>query len=63
MPSRRSILKSALTGLVVVPFVVPSVTFAKAPFAAVQAPGFYRLKIGTVEVTALSDGTVALPLA
>ncbi|KGE00263.1 MULTISPECIES: MBL fold metallo-hydrolase [Rhizobium/Agrobacterium group] len=63
MPSRRSILKSALTGLVTAPFVAPSIAFAKAPYAAVQAPGFYRLKIGSVEVTALSDGTVALPLA
>ncbi|MEZ2224563.1 MBL fold metallo-hydrolase [Rhizobium sp. RCC_161_2] len=63
MPSRRSILKSALTGFVAAPFVAPSIVFAKAPFAAVQAPGFYRLKIGSVEVTALSDGTVALPLA
>ena len=27
-----------------------------------QAPGFYRLKVGAVEVTALSDGTVPLPM-
>ncbi|AAK90463.2 beta-lactamase [Agrobacterium tumefaciens] len=63
MPSRRSILKSALTGLVAAPFVAPSLTFAKAPYAVVQAPGFYRLKIGSVEVTALSDGTIPLPLS
>jgi glyoxylase-like metal-dependent hydrolase (beta-lactamase superfamily II) len=63
MPSRRSILKGALTGLIAAPFVAPSIAFAKAPYAAVQAPGFYRLKIGSAEVTALSDGTVALPLA
>lgn len=63
MPSRRSILKSALTGLVTAPFVAPSLVFAKAPFAGVQAPGFYRVEIGSVEVTALSDGTIALPLA
>jgi glyoxylase-like metal-dependent hydrolase (beta-lactamase superfamily II) len=63
MPSRRSILKTALSGLVAAPFIAPSIVFAKAPFAAVQAPGFYRLKVGSVEVTALSDGTVALPLA
>lgn len=63
MPSRRSILKSALTGLVAAPFVAPSITFAKAPYAVVQAPGFYRLKIGSVEVTALSDGTIPLPLS
>ncbi|WP_037087938.1 MBL fold metallo-hydrolase [Neorhizobium vignae] len=59
MPSRRSILKSALAGL----FFAPSIVFAKAPFADLQAPGFYRLKIGSVEVTALSDGTISLPLA
>lgn len=63
MPSRRSILKSALTGLVAAPFVAPSITFAKAPYAIVQAPGFYRLKIGSAEVTALSDGTIPLPLS
>lgn len=63
MPTRRSILKGALTGLVTAPFVVPSIAFAKAPYAVIQAPGFYRLSVGSVEVTALSDGTVALPLA
>jgi glyoxylase-like metal-dependent hydrolase (beta-lactamase superfamily II) len=63
MPSRRSILKSALSGLIAAPFVAPSSALAKAPYAIVQAPGFYRLKIGSVEVTALSDGTVALRLA
>ncbi|MCG5487538.1 MAG: MBL fold metallo-hydrolase [Sinorhizobium meliloti] len=63
MPSRRSILKGVLSGIIAAPFGAPSPAFAKAPYAAVQAPGFYRLKIGSVEVTALSDGTVALPLA
>ncbi|WP_105418129.1 MBL fold metallo-hydrolase [Neorhizobium sp. T25_27] len=63
MPSRRSILKTALSGLIAAPFVAPSIAFAKAPYAVDHAPGFYRLKIGSAEVTALSDGTVALPLA
>ncbi|KQT01658.1 MBL fold metallo-hydrolase [Rhizobium sp. Leaf391] len=63
MPSRRSILKRALSGLIAAPFVTSSIAFAKAPYAVVQAPGFYRLTIGSMEVTALSDGTVALPLA
>ncbi|KXF75620.1 MBL fold metallo-hydrolase [Paramesorhizobium deserti] len=35
---------------------------AKAPFQTFQAPGFYRLRLGRFEVTALSDGTVPLPL-
>ncbi|WP_320198466.1 MBL fold metallo-hydrolase [Agrobacterium sp. rho-13.3] len=63
MPSRRSLLKGAVSGLIAAPFIAPSLAFAKAPFATVQAPGFYRLKIGSVEVTALSDGTVPLPLS
>lgn len=63
MPSRRSVLKTALSGLIAAPFVAPSIALAKAPYAVVQAPGFYRMKIGSIEVTAVSDGTVALPLA
>ena len=35
---------------------------AAAPFAKAQAPGYYRMMLGNVEVTALSDGTVALPI-
>lgn len=40
----------------------PAVTHAAAPLAKEQAPGFYRLMVGDFEVTALSDGTVALPV-
>lgn len=35
---------------------------AAAPFAKEQAPGFYRLMVGDFEITALADGTVALPV-
>ena len=35
---------------------------AEAPMAKTQAPGFYRMKLGSFEVTALSDGTVSLPM-
>lgn len=35
---------------------------AKAPFARGQAPGWYRMSLGDFEVTALLDGTVALPM-
>ena len=27
-----------------------------------SAPGFYRIMLGDLEITALSDGTVALPV-
>jgi glyoxylase-like metal-dependent hydrolase (beta-lactamase superfamily II) len=41
-------------------FSVPA--FAAAPMAKTQAPGFYRMMLGDFEVTALSDGTVKLPV-
>ena len=36
--------------------------FAVAPMAKSQAPAYYRVMLGDVEVTALSDGTVGLPV-
>jgi len=35
---------------------------AAAPMAHTNAPGFYRVMLGDFEVTALSDGTVDLPI-
>jgi glyoxylase-like metal-dependent hydrolase (beta-lactamase superfamily II) len=35
---------------------------AAAPMVRTQAPGYYRMMLGDFEVTALSDGTVALPV-
>lgn len=35
---------------------------AAAPMAKTNAPGFYRIMLGNFEVTALSDGTVDLPM-
>jgi glyoxylase-like metal-dependent hydrolase (beta-lactamase superfamily II) len=37
-------------------------SWAGAPQLKVQAPGWYRMMIGDIEVTALSDGTVGLPV-
>jgi glyoxylase-like metal-dependent hydrolase (beta-lactamase superfamily II) len=36
--------------------------WAAAPQQKGQAPGWYRMMVGDIEVTALSDGTVALPV-
>lgn len=36
--------------------------FAAAPMAKTPAPGYYRFMLGGFEVTALSDGTVDLPV-
>ena len=35
---------------------------AQTPMAKGQAPGWYRMMLGSFQVTALSDGTVALPV-
>ena len=35
---------------------------AAAPMVKTSAPGFYRIMLGDFEITALSDGTVALPV-
>lgn len=41
---------------------VPAVAQAAAPQVKTQAPGFYRMMLGDFEITALSDGTVDLPM-
>ncbi|WP_425436139.1 MBL fold metallo-hydrolase [Noviherbaspirillum humi] len=38
------------------------VAHAAAPMAKTSAPAFYRMMLGDFEITALSDGTVALPV-
>ncbi|MRW84166.1 MBL fold metallo-hydrolase [Pseudoduganella sp. FT26W] len=38
-----------------------SLSFAAAPFAKTQAPGYYRMMLGDFEVTAICDGTSNLP--
>ena len=35
---------------------------AAAPMVKKSAPGYYRIMLGDFEVTALSDGTVPLPM-
>ena len=46
---------SLLAGLVATP------SFAAAPLVKTSAPGFFRMMVGDIEVTALSDGTIDLP--
>lgn len=41
---------------------VAAPAFAAAPLAGTNAPGFHRIMLGDFEVTALSDGTVDLPI-
>ena len=39
-----------------------TVAVAAAPMVKTQAPGYFRMMLGDFEITALSDGTVALPV-
>ena len=50
---------AALAATTALPF---QAAHAEAPLAKSQGPGWYRMKIGAFEITALSDGTVALPV-
>ncbi len=51
------------TGLVAaIAFCIAPLALAAAPMAKTPAPGYYRIMLGDFEVTALSDGTVKLPL-
>ncbi len=64
MQTRRTLLKStAALALGTVAAALPGPAFARAPLIGTQAPGFYRLKLGDLEITALSDGTALLPMA
>ena len=51
-----AVLLAALASLVA----GPNAAVADAPQHHDQAPGFYRLKVGDLEVTALFDGTGAV---
>ena len=54
--TRRALLAISSTCLVL------GAAQAAAPQVKTQAPGFYRVMLGDFEITALSDGTVALPV-
>jgi glyoxylase-like metal-dependent hydrolase (beta-lactamase superfamily II) len=69
LPRRvRSLLVLAVPSVLPVPFVLAALLALGAPAALAAAPqqktappGVYRMMLGDIEVTTLSDGTVALP--
>jgi hypothetical protein len=62
--TRRQILVgTAATALAAaVPFAASSPLDAAAPAVGRQAPGFYRYKVGSIEVTVVTDGINRLPI-
>ncbi|MGL4289475.1 MAG: MBL fold metallo-hydrolase, partial [Phreatobacter sp.] len=57
---RRDLLRAAGTGLALL---AAGPVLARAPLAGAQVAGVYRLKVGTIEVTAVLDGHLDLPQA
>ena len=62
--TRRSVLTSAVaaTAAAAAPAAVTNTAQAAAPATGKQAPGFYRYKVGTLEVTVVTDGARTFPL-
>jgi len=60
----HSALASAMlaAGIAAAPLLLAASVQAAAPQVKTQAPGYYRMMLGDFEVTALSDGTVKLPV-
>jgi glyoxylase-like metal-dependent hydrolase (beta-lactamase superfamily II) len=58
MLDRRHIITAALAAGAAA--ALPGGTFARAPLAGRQVAGVHRRKVGSIEVTAISDGTVGL---
>ncbi len=61
-PTVRSALLALITAVTFCSFIVTAPAFAAAPQVKTSAPGYYRVMLGDFEVTALSDGTVPLPM-
>lgn len=60
--SIRHLALAAAFALGTLAVALPHPALAAAPQIKTQAPGWYRLMVGNVEVTALNDGTVDLPV-
>lgn len=59
MLAALSVLRPMLAAIV---FCHAGLALAAAPMQKTSAPGYYRMMLGEFEITALSDGTVALPV-
>jgi glyoxylase-like metal-dependent hydrolase (beta-lactamase superfamily II) len=58
----RKTLLAALVATASLSAALVESAYAAAPMVKTQAPGYYRIMVGNFEVTALSDGTLTLPV-
>ena len=63
-PTRRQMLAgtAAAAFAAAIPFTASSPVGAAAPAAGKQAPGVYRYKVGSIEVTVIADGINRMPI-
>src|ERR1700682_74765 len=62
MLDRRTLLRAGSAAVGAAALAPTAPALAHAPQAGKQAqPGFYRFKLGTIEITVISDGTLAFP--
>lgn len=62
LSSALSALLLSGSGMLFGAAIAPHNAHAAAPQVRTQAPGFYRVLLGDIEITALSDGSVTIPL-
>jgi glyoxylase-like metal-dependent hydrolase (beta-lactamase superfamily II) len=55
-------IAASAVALVAIALLLTATVFAAAPQQRSQAPGFYRLMLGSFEITALNDGTTDFPM-
>jgi glyoxylase-like metal-dependent hydrolase (beta-lactamase superfamily II) len=61
---RQMLVGTAATAFAAaIPFAAPALVGASAPAIGRQAPGFYRYKVGSIEVTVVTDGVTRFPVA
>ena len=62
MLDRRTLLRAGSAAVGAAALAPTAPALARAPQAGKQAqPSFYRFKLGTIEITVVSDGTLAFP--
>src|ERR1700726_3133815 len=57
----RTLLRAGPVAVGAAVFAPTAPIFARAPQVVKEQPSFYRFKLGTIEITVVSDGTLAFP--
>ena len=61
-PTRRALI-GGVAASSLAPLLRPLPAGAAAPVTGMQAPGFYRYKVGSFECTSLNDGALSYPIS